>query len=104
MFSWEHSRNHAWLKLCYSTYPIIIFCYLLSITILDVFKICKKRCIKYNSKFTNFIQIKYALFAEMAFNKLFIMKQSTIIHKLQARFIRRLIARILWHECTVSTA
>ena len=53
-------------------------------TLLDVFKIFKKRCIKYNSKFFNFTQIKHALFAEMAFNKLFTIKQCIIIYKLQA--------------------
>ena len=31
---------------------------------LDVFKICEKRCIKYNSKFINFTEIKHAQFAE----------------------------------------
>ena len=46
-----------------------------STTFLDVLKICKKRCIKYNSKFINFTKIKHALFSEMAFKKLFIMKQ-----------------------------
>ena len=44
-----------------------------------LFKLCKKRCIKYKSKFTNFTQIKHALFAVMAFNKLFILKQSIVI-------------------------
>ena len=53
-------------------------------TFLDVFKICKKRCIKYVSKSTNFTQIKHALFAEKHLTKLFIMKQCIIIYKLQA--------------------
>ena len=67
---------------------------------LDVFKICKKRCIKYNSKFTNFTQVRHALFADIAFDKFFTMKQCIIIYKLQARFIR-LKLRIFWYECAV---
>ena len=68
-------------------------------TFLAVFKICKKRCIKF-TKFTNFTQIKHELFAEIAVNKLFSMKQCIIIYKLQASFIR-LKSRFFWHECIV---
>ena len=52
-------------------------------------------CLKYakngvtniNQSLLTYTQIKHALLAEMAFNKLFIMEQSIAIYKLQARFI-----------------
>ena len=67
---------------------------------LDVFKILKKRCINYNSKFTNFSQIKHALFAEMAFNKLFIMKQCIIIYKLKEIYSFKIAYLLAGMHCT----